>query len=134
MLHRITSRTGSKWISVLSQQQHQHSFISARRGADTAPGGISSRFQSSLSSFAEPEQTLFDTNRLNKLNQAAVGTVMDDDDLDKQLRADVKTMGSMLGTTIRHYEGDDILETIESLRLSAKVCISRLFGILYVYL
>ena len=44
------------------------------------------RFQSS---FAEPEQTLFHVNRTK------VST--DINELDKQLRSDVKTMGSILG-------------------------------------
>ena len=51
---------------------------------------LQTRFQSSQSSFAEPEQTLF---------HRATGTTVTNDsaDPDKQLRADVRTMGSILG-------------------------------------
>jgi hypothetical protein len=51
---------------------------------------LQTRFQSSQSSFAEPEQTLF---------HGATGTTVTNDvtDPDKQLRADVRTMGSILG-------------------------------------
>lgn len=101
------------------------SLIHPAAAAATCVGDMSSsrRFQSS---FTEPEQTLFHPNRLNKLDEdikSLAGTTSDEIDLDKQLRADVKTMGSILGSTIKSYEGEDILEKIESLRLAAKVCI-----------
>eukprot|EP00557_Chaetoceros_sp_GSL56_P000067 CAMPEP_0176496740 /NCGR_PEP_ID=MMETSP0200_2-20121128/11353_1 /TAXON_ID=947934 /ORGANISM="Chaetoceros sp., Strain GSL56" /LENGTH=933 /DNA_ID=CAMNT_0017894709 /DNA_START=549 /DNA_END=3350 /DNA_ORIENTATION=+ len=41
-------------------------------------------------------------------------------DLDKQLRSDVKAMGSILGETIKHFSGHDIFDKIETLRFSAK--------------
>lgn len=51
---------------------------------------LQARFQSSQSSLAEPEQTLF--------HHATSTTVTNDGtDPDKQLRADVRTMGSILG-------------------------------------
>lgn len=68
-----------------------------------------------LTSFTEPDPTLFNGNRFNK----SVSSV-DVDDPDKQLRADVKTMGTILGSIIKAYEGEDILNQVESLRLSAK--------------
>jgi len=52
---------------------------------------LQARFHSSQSSFAEPEQTLFHATSTTIANDD--GT----DDLDKQLRADVRTMGSILG-------------------------------------
>eukprot|EP00554_Chaetoceros_debilis_P000683 CAMPEP_0194087022 /NCGR_PEP_ID=MMETSP0149-20130528/23531_1 /TAXON_ID=122233 /ORGANISM="Chaetoceros debilis, Strain MM31A-1" /LENGTH=1004 /DNA_ID=CAMNT_0038770269 /DNA_START=33 /DNA_END=3047 /DNA_ORIENTATION=- len=73
------------------------------------------RFQSSgraLSSFAEPEQTLFHDSR-PKMTE-------DYSELDKQLRSDVKTMGSILGATIEHFSGKEIFDKVEKLRLSAK--------------
>ena len=69
-----------------------------------------------LTSFTEPDPTLFDGNRFD---QSLSST--DVDDPDKQLRADVKTMGTILGSTITAYEGEDVLNRVESLRLSAKV-------------
>ncbi len=57
--------------------------------------GRNVRFQSSgraLSSFAEPEQTLFHDSRPKITEEHS--------DLDKQLRADVKTMGSILGKIV----------------------------------
>lgn len=71
----------------------------------------------SLSSFAEPDPTLFCGNRLNVKSDVTSSA----DDPDKQLRADVKAMGSILGSTISRYEGEDVLNKVESLRLSAKV-------------
>ena len=66
-----------------------------------------------VSSFSEPQPTLFDTSRISD--------DLSTSDVDKQLRADVKTMGSILGATIKSYEGEDVLNKVESLRLSAKV-------------
>ena len=74
----------------------------------------STTISSSSSSFAEPEPSLF--------NGIVVDPTDKNDDPDKQLRADVKAMGTMLGSTIASYEGEDILNKVESLRLSAKVC------------
>jgi len=74
------------------------------------------RFQSSFSSMTDPSPTLFHIDR-SKLSNESTGVV---NDLDKQLRADVKTMGSLLGKTIKHYAGEDVYNKIESLRNSAK--------------
>lgn len=64
---------------------------SARTGSAL---GRSVRFQSNraLSSFAEPEQTLFHTSRPKITEEYS--------ELDKQLRSDVKTMGSILGKLV----------------------------------
>ena len=70
----------------------------------------SMRALSSQSSIAEPDQSLFQASRS-----------VEDDDLDKQLRSDVKTMGSILGATIKTFAGKDIFDKVETLRLSAKV-------------
>lgn len=104
------SSIGVQWMD----QQHQHKVPAA--------SAMLVRLQSS---FAEPEQTLFNVSRLEKqldldTMKATLGSTSDEFDLDKQLRADVKTMGSMLGSTIKSYEGEDILDKIESLRLAAK--------------
>lgn len=52
-----------------------------------------SRFKSTRAA-VDTEQTLFDANRAMISKDNGVGG----DDLDRQLRADVKTMGSILGT------------------------------------
>ena len=52
-----------------------------------------SRCLSSKSSFAEPEQTLFHADR-DAISKDSV-------DLDKQLRSDVKSMGSILGKYVK---------------------------------
>ena len=72
------------------------------------------RLQSSLSSFNEAEASLFHGKRFSKVEDTDV-------DVDKQLRADVKSMGTMLGKTIKHYAGEDVFNTIEELRMAAKV-------------
>jgi len=82
-----------------------------------------------VSSFTEPQPTLFDIERfpggdsgsgsgsdMDNIGRMLSSVAMDD----KQLRADVKTMGSILGSTIKQYEGVDILNKVESLRLDAK--------------
>ena len=72
---------------------------------------------STLSSFNEPEPTLFNIDKIF----SSIENSNSNDDPDKQLRVDVKTMGSILGSTIANYEGEDVLNKVESLRLSAKV-------------
>ena len=70
------------------------------------------RFQSSLSSFAEPG-TLFDTS-------TALSVTSGSADRDAQLRADVRTMGRLLGQIIQKHHGIEIFDTIEKLRHLAK--------------
>ena len=76
------------------------------------------RLQSSLSSFNEAEASLFQEKRMSKVDEATL-------DLDKQLRADVKSMGTLLGKTIKHFAGEDIFDTVEKLRQAAKVCTNK---------
>ena len=64
------------------------------------------------SSFFEPEPTLFHPDRLASTEKL---------DLDVQLRADIKSMGSILGGTIKQYSGEHIFDKVELLRKSAKV-------------
>eukprot|EP00979_Chaetoceros_neogracilis_P010635 scaffold2533_cov266-Chaetoceros_neogracile.AAC.10 len=73
---------------------------------------LQARFQSSQSSFAEPEQTLFHADRTTISKEG--------NEFDKQLRSDVKTMGSILGATIKYFAGNEIYDKVETLRLSAK--------------
>jgi len=80
----------------------------------------------SMSSLSEPEPTLF------KLDEAITTTAgsKSNDDLDKQLRADVRTMGSILGkiisTTPKHIkclsktDGEEVFNKVEELRSYAK--------------
>lgn len=70
-----------------------------------------SAVSSPKSSFADPQPTFFGT--ISTDSNAA-------DDVDIQLRSDIKTMGSILGKIIKHYSGDDIFGKIESLRVAAK--------------
>lgn len=107
--------------------QSSQSLINNNNGVSTFPftsshfstiGGGGGRKESNMSSFSEPYPTLFDVKSLS--SSIATTTTTDDNDPDKQLRADVKTMGSILGSTIASYEGEDVLNKVESLRLSAK--------------
>ena len=114
-----TSLTTRKSLPVLQQLGWTHQQLNSSNRSnrtDFSPPIIGKRY---VSSFSEPEPTLF------KLDPEAATSLSstngDDDDVDKQLRADVRTMGSILGSTIQSYEGEDILNKIESLRLAAKV-------------
>lgn len=76
------------------------------------------RFLSSYSSFREPG-SLFEVTPLGEATDyipksAAV------EDRDAPLRADVRTMGSLLGQIIRDHHGDAIFEKIEEFRGLAK--------------
>ena len=52
----------------------------------------------------DPMPTLFHSDR-SILSNGSTGVA---DDLEEQLHADVKTMGSLLGKTTAHYAGKDI--------------------------
>lgn len=80
------------------------------------PQGL--RFLSSYSSFREPG-SLFEVSPLSETaDEAASSPIMGD--RDAPLRADVRTMGSLLGQIIRDHHGDAIFEKIEDLRALAK--------------
>lgn len=69
----------------------------------------SSPLLSQYSSFAENEATLFKRAASQDLNP-----------LDAQLRADVRTMGSLLGQIIRDHNGQGIYDKVEVMRSLAK--------------
>ena len=66
----------------------------------------------------EPETSLFSPDRLYKTTDFSA---IDSSETDKQLRADVKTMGTILGNIIKEYEGEEIFNKVETLRQHAKV-------------
>ena len=78
-------------------------------------------FQSTLSSFAEPG-TLFDvsSNALSGSSSTSSSQSTDVLERDAQLRADVRTMGRLLGHIITKHHGIEIFNTIEKLRHLAK--------------
>lgn len=90
----------------------------------TLPDKLVSKY--SMSSMSEPEPTLFKLDRLNNDDTPTTST----DDIDKQLRADVKTMGSILGkiisetpdhlTCLRNTNGKEVFQKVETLRSYAK--------------
>jgi phosphoenolpyruvate carboxylase len=71
---------------------------------------------SALSSFAEPGSLFDSTAVLPESLMAPDGCF----DKDAPLRADVRTMGSLLGHIIQEHHGEEIFEKIESLRALAK--------------
>jgi hypothetical protein len=109
---RTASRRHLKQASSLRLRPGTCNGRSSLKGLSPCSSVGQARLQSSLSSFNEAEASLF--HRVTKVEDA-------DFDLDKQLRADVKSMGTMLGKTIKHYAGEDIFDTVEKLRKSAKV-------------
>ncbi len=93
----------------------------AARHAVMAENIVSSqglRFLSSYSSFREPG-SLFEVTPLSETTDAtSTSPIMED--RDAPLRADVRTMGSLLGQIIRDHHGDEIFGKIEDLRAMAK--------------
>lgn len=79
------------------------------------PKGL--RLLSSYSSFREPG-SLFELTPLGETSDVQKSQVMED--RDAPLRADVRTMGSLLGQIIRDHHGDAIFEKIEEFRGLAK--------------
>ena len=71
---------------------------------------------SSLSSFAEPA-TLFPPGSIEPLSGTSSTSTKDKD---APLRADVRTMGSLLGAIIKDHHGEAIFDKIEELRALAK--------------
>jgi hypothetical protein len=81
-----------------------------------SPQGL--RFLSSYSSFREPG-SLFEVTPLGETaDDVSPSPVMQD--RDANLRADVRTMGSVLGQIIRDHHGDAMFEKIEEFRAHAK--------------
>ena len=77
---------------------------------------------------AEPEPSLFTSDRLFKSTDF---TNVDSLDMDKQLRADVKTMGTILGNIIKEYEGEEVFNKVETLRQHAKVFFFLLLNLIF---
>jgi len=109
-LWRLSSVTSNKH-TLSNLNSHHNSVISSWMHQTSVRNLVRS-----FSSFSEAEHTLFSVDRFNTVQDARSS----DFDENKQLRADVKAMGSILGSTIEHYAGKDILDKVESLRLSAK--------------
>lgn len=82
------------------------------------------RFQSSYSSFREPGSLFYasalGTDDSSKEDPATTTGTSTIDDRDIPLRADVRTMGSLLGQIIQDHHGVEIFEKIEELRALAK--------------
>ena len=83
------------------------------------------RFNSTYSSFSEPNPTLFDTQMVDAMLDENSMSIADDrnvtGDEHKQLRADIRVMGSLLGKVVRAHEGEHIFGQVETLRNLAKV-------------
>lgn len=82
-------------------------------------------FFSSLSSFADPQASLFDhktaTTTASKTSTAPTNNSASNfDDVDALLRSDVKAMGSMLGQIIAQRESPELFAAVEHMRLLAK--------------
>jgi len=95
------TRLSAKPLLAATQQVQQQLF----------PAIASASYFSSLSSFAEPDPTLFSTT---KRPEDSPG------DYNAQLRSDIRVMGSILGNVIQKHEGPDIFSKVEELRALAK--------------
>jgi phosphoenolpyruvate carboxylase len=92
----------------------------------TTTTAIRSMSTSFGSSFAEPGcESLFDENKNSSSSPEAIAAAFtpseaeaeaDDEDKDTQLRADIRTMGSLLGHIVQDHHGTEIFEKIEELR------------------
>lgn len=90
----------------------------SRLATSTAHVG-SFRCMSSYSSFDEPS-SLFAVAPLHAMDSADSNELQDIDDRNAPLRADVRTMGSLLGQIIKEHHGEDVFAKIEELRALAK--------------
>jgi len=91
----------------------------------TAPvvSATTRHLSSSLSSFAEPDPTLFAAQQA--VASAAATTTEtnisnNENDSNAQLRADIRVMGSLLGKVIQEHEGPELFAKVETLRALAK--------------
>jgi len=120
--HRATTNgtTSQQLFPKGGRSAHYHSFawratniftdlVSSKKNNLDAVNSIhyrsSTSSPSAYSSMNDPHPTLFGTNRMN---------------IDAQLRADVRTMGSMLGKIIAEHSGNEMLDKIERLRTLSK--------------
>ena len=74
---------------------------------------------SHLSSFAEPG-SLFTDQPQAAVMEESLSAPLNPADKDAALRADVRTMGSLLGHIIQEHHGKEVFEKIEELRALAK--------------
>ena len=92
---------------------------------------VTRRYQSTgiptgLSSLSEPGVNLFPTvtpvaGDINDDTPLPDSPRWDDDDQHRELRADIRAMGHMLGQVIKRYQGQDIFDKVETMRSLAKV-------------
>lgn len=117
---RHVTRAASRISSRATATLNANSALAAQRLAIAeklaSPQGL--RFFSSYSSFREPG-SLFQVTPLDEsTDDISPSPVISD--RDAPLRADVRTMGSLLGQIIREHHGDAIFEKIEEFRGLAK--------------
>lgn len=76
----------------------------------------------STSSLSDPEQQSLFQGRTSgaDIAKAAASTNNIEEDVDRQLRADIKTMGAILGKIIKEHSGEDVFDKVETLRAYAK--------------
>lgn len=79
-----------------------------------------SRSGSHYSSFAEPGSLFTDQLQNTAVLAESLSAPIKEGDKDAPLRADVRTMGSLLGHIIQEHHGKEIFEKIEGLRALAK--------------
>jgi len=119
-LRRRVDRPLTTATSLLSGQRP--TLAAAAEGLVSSSSSSSRRFQqrwmSSYSSFREP-LSLFEVNPLGGSGSSdkPTGGIPD---RDAPLRADVRTMGSLLGQIIKEHHGDEIFGKIEEFRSLAK--------------
>lgn len=114
---RAGSRLSAKPSSTMSAFAAHASHRLAMTERLASPEGL--RFLSSYSSFREPG-SLFEVTPLSETSTGDVSPSPITGDRDAPLRADVRTMGSLLGQIIRDHHGDAIFEKIEDFRALAK--------------
>jgi phosphoenolpyruvate carboxylase len=122
----LRSQTTRRWAraatSSLPRSQQatttatQRLFLSSVKPSN---GHWSARYFSSHSSFREPG-SLFENLGTDSLTSDKFQTQSISQDRDAPLRADVRTMGSLLGRIIQDHHGSQIFERIEEFRALAK--------------
>lgn len=126
---RINNNINNNVINRICNTRNSSSTVINNKKAWINPASsLSDRLllKSNMSSLSEPDPTLF------KLDPSATTTTpaKSNDELDKQLRADVRTMGSILGKIISttpknlnclsHVNGEEVFQKVETLRSHAK--------------
>jgi phosphoenolpyruvate carboxylase len=122
----LRSQASRRWAraatSSLQRSQQATTTTTTQRlflsSAKPSNGHWNARSFSSYSSFREPG-SLFE-NLTDPLNSDKFTTQSISQDRDAPLRADVRTMGSLLGRIIQDHHGSQIFERIEEFRALAK--------------